>query len=33
MRIGMNFPVMVPGLDRALVLEWARAREKKTFVL
>jgi alkanesulfonate monooxygenase SsuD/methylene tetrahydromethanopterin reductase-like flavin-dependent oxidoreductase (luciferase family) len=24
MKIGMNLPVMVPGLDRARVLEWAR---------
>jgi alkanesulfonate monooxygenase SsuD/methylene tetrahydromethanopterin reductase-like flavin-dependent oxidoreductase (luciferase family) len=24
MKIGMNLPVMVPGLDRDLVLEWAR---------
>lgn len=24
MRIGMNLPVMVPGLDRATILEWAR---------
>lgn len=24
MRIGMNLPVMVPGLDRRLILEWAR---------
>lgn len=24
MKIGMNLPVMVPGLDRATILEWAR---------
>lgn len=24
MKIGMNLPVMVPGLDRACILEWAR---------
>ena len=24
MKIGMNLPVMVPGLDRDLILEWAR---------
>lgn len=24
MKIGMNLPVMVPGLDRRLILEWAR---------
>jgi len=24
MQIGMNLPVMVPGLDRATILEWAR---------
>jgi alkanesulfonate monooxygenase SsuD/methylene tetrahydromethanopterin reductase-like flavin-dependent oxidoreductase (luciferase family) len=24
MRIGMNLPVMVPGLDRAAILEWSR---------
>ena len=24
MQIGMNLPVMVPGLDRAAILEWAR---------
>jgi alkanesulfonate monooxygenase SsuD/methylene tetrahydromethanopterin reductase-like flavin-dependent oxidoreductase (luciferase family) len=24
MRIGMNLPVMVPGLDRARILEWSR---------
>ncbi len=24
MKIGMSLPVMVPGLDRATILEWAR---------
>jgi len=24
MKIGMNLPVMVPGLDRELILEWSR---------
>jgi len=24
MKIGMNLPVMVPGLDRKTILEWAR---------
>ncbi len=24
MKIGMNLPVMVPGLDRDLILEWSR---------
>lgn len=24
MTIGMNLPVMVPGLDRDLILEWSR---------
>ncbi len=24
MEIGMNLPVMVPGLDRELILEWSR---------
>ena len=25
MQIGMNLPVMVPGLDRELILEWSRS--------
>lgn len=24
MKIGMNLPVMVPGLDHDLILEWSR---------
>jgi hypothetical protein len=24
MQIGMNLPVMVPGLDRGSILDWAR---------
>lgn len=31
MRVGMNFPVMVPGLDRGLVLEWARRVDSGPF--
>ena len=31
MQVGMNLPVMVPGLDRGLVLEWARRVDRGPF--
>lgn len=31
MKIGMNLPVMVPGLDRATILEWARRIDRGPF--
>ncbi|TFH23408.1 MAG: LLM class flavin-dependent oxidoreductase, partial [Myxococcales bacterium] len=31
MDIGMNLPVMVPGLDRDTILEWARRIDAGTY--
>ena len=31
MRLGMNLPVMVPGLDRARILEWSRRIDRGPF--
>jgi len=31
MQIGLNIPVMVPGLDRATILEWARRIDRGPF--